>query len=114
MCFCVFTLEELKVILWETSRIERHKAESGGGRGRAAGTEVGLERRDLWCVMRGGEKAERQAGLMMVFNARVCWCVGGRVVGGLGGYCSVTLPVSAGGSSHQDIKYATMLTAAPC
>lgn len=27
---------------------------------------------------------------------------------------SVTLPVSAGGSSHQDIKYATMLTAVPC
>lgn len=33
---------------------------------------------------------------------------------GLGGYCSVTFPVSAGGSSHQDIKCATMLTAAPC
>lgn len=34
--------------------------------------------------------------------------------GVLGGYCSVTFSVSAGGSSHQDIKYATMLTAAPC
>lgn len=29
-------------------------------------------------------------------------------------YCSVTLPVSAGGSAHQDIKYAAMLTESVC
>ncbi len=44
----------------------------------------------------------------------VCVCVyvfvGTAGAWGLCGYCSVTLPVSAGGSSHQDIKYATMLT----
>lgn len=72
--------------------------------------------------MRRGERGrerERETGLMMVFRASVCvhMCVYVRWGGGargLGGYCSVTLPVSAGGSSHQDIKYATMLTAAPC
>lgn len=31
-----------------------------------------------------------------------------------GVYCSVTLPVSAGGSAHQDIKYAAMLTESVC
>lgn len=64
--------------------------------------------------MRRGERGrerERETGLMMVFRAGVCVGGGAR---GLGGYCSVTLPVSAGGSSHQDIKYATMLTAASC
>lgn len=31
-----------------------------------------------------------------------------------GVYCSVTLPVSAGGRAHQDIKYAAMLTESVC
>lgn len=35
---------------------------------------------------------------------------GRRDGGGWEVYCSVTFPVSAGGSVHQDIKYATMLT----
>ena len=61
----------------------------------------------------GGTEREGKTGLMMVFRAGVC-VLGSGGVRGLCGYCSVTLPVSAGGSSHQDIKYATMLTAEPC
>lgn len=66
------------------------------------------------CEMRRGERGrERERDWIDDGVRSWCVCVGGGARG-LGGYCSVTLPVSAGGSSHQDIKYATMLTAASC
>ncbi len=48
--------------------------------------------------------------MMAVFRQTGCEAAGRRDGGGWEVYCSVTFPVSAGGSVHQDIKYATMLT----
>lgn len=54
---------------------------------------------------------EGEAGLMMaVYWQMDCEAAGRRDGGGWEVYCSVTFPVSASGSVHRDIKYATMLT----
>lgn len=57
------------------------------------------------------KESEGEAGLMIaVFRQTGCEAAGRSDGGGWEVYCSVTFPVSAGGSVHQDIKYATMLT----